>query len=135
MARVIVSSDAQAEETIQSLLSSRSDVDSVTVDVFKVNDYLGISLEIADTKSNESFYLTGSTGLAKKLNKMGLKTGDSIIVARHPYQVRPACMYMVAPLTDATQYLVGKDFTAPPKAGLREKAGNGAKAGLKKEVR
>lgn len=132
MARVIVSPAPAAEEAILALLQTRCDVDSVVVDVFKVNDFLGISLEIADSH-NESFYLTGPSGMARSLNQLGVKTGDEVLVARHPYQLRSGQMYVVSPLTDLNQYLVGKGFTAQPKAG--RKAVAKGKAGLKQESR
>ena len=133
MARVIVSPAPAAEESILALLQTRSDVVSVIVDVFKVNDFLGISLETADSRNNESFYLTGASGMARSLNQMGVKTRDEVLVARHPYQLRSGQMYVVSPLTDLNQYLVGKGFTAQPKAG--RKAVAKVKAGLKQESR
>jgi len=129
MARVLLSSADQAEQTIHSILAVRRELDAVVIGEYQVNDYLGISLEISVPKADQSFYLTGPLGLSKDLRKMGLKSGDRVLVARHPHlEHRSAHMYMVAPLTEVNQFLVGKSFEKPFDKTPRKKAG------LKKEV-
>ncbi len=111
MARVVLSPSQETEDSIKSLFA-RADVSSIVVDVFSVNDYLGNFLQMSAAKDEDPYYLVGKTSLARELREMGVKSGDQMLVARHPYRSREASVYLVSPLTEANRQLAGKTLTA-----------------------
>lgn len=110
MSNIVFVPSPMAERTAKSLVSRRS-VKELKLEVFEVEDFRGVWLKLKQPQA--ALYRHGEVAspvITRELQKLGVSSGDHVLVALDPTEGSTLKVCMVAPVSSDNWHLAGQSL-------------------------